>query len=95
MGSRCTKAVQLIFTDERLELLKALLYRSPRDFGNNTSRGLNWQVSDEVTQLLMAKFYQYFLETGDKQMAFKKAQLEIKETYPAPFYWGAFILMNN
>lgn len=54
-----------------------------------------WQVSDEVTQLLMAKFYQYFLETGDKQMAFKKAQLEIKETYPAPFYWGAFILMNN
>jgi hypothetical protein len=42
MGSRRPKIAQLIFTDERLEQLKALLHRSPRDFGNNTSRGLNW-----------------------------------------------------
>lgn len=54
-----------------------------------------WQVSDEVTQLLMSKFYQYYLSTGNKLTAFKKAQAEIKESYPAPFYWGAFILMNN
>ncbi|MEA3438792.1 MAG: helix-turn-helix domain-containing protein [Chloroflexota bacterium] len=37
MGSRRPKTVQLIFTDERLEQLKALLHRSPRDFGKETS----------------------------------------------------------
>lgn len=54
-----------------------------------------WQVSDEVTQLLMTKFYTYYLGSGNKLQAFKKAQNEIKEQYPAPFYWGAFILLNN
>lgn len=54
-----------------------------------------WQVSDEVTQKLMTKFYQYLLDSNDKIYAFNKAQMEIKEDYPAPFYWGAFILMNN
>jgi len=37
MGSRRPKTVQAIFTDERLEQLKALLHRSPRDFGKGTS----------------------------------------------------------
>lgn len=54
-----------------------------------------WQVSDEVTQLLMTKFYQYYLSGENKLQAFKKAQMEIKKEYPAPFYWGAFILLNN
>ena len=54
-----------------------------------------WQVSDEVTQLLMTKFYQNYIASGNKLEAFKQAQRDIKEKYPAPFYWGAFILMNN
>lgn len=37
MGSRRPKTVQAIFTDERLEQLKGLLHRSPRDFGKGTS----------------------------------------------------------
>ena len=37
MGSRRPKTVQPIFTDERLEQLKALLHRSPRDFSKGTS----------------------------------------------------------
>ncbi|MEE4197608.1 MAG: CHAT domain-containing tetratricopeptide repeat protein [Bacteroidales bacterium] len=54
-----------------------------------------WQVSDEVTQKLMTRFYGYLLETNNKIEAFTKAQKEIKKDYPSPFYWGAFILMNN
>ncbi len=54
-----------------------------------------WQVSDEVTQKLMTHFYKYYLETGNTSEAFKKSQMEIKKQYPAPFYWGAFILVNN
>lgn len=54
-----------------------------------------WQVSDEVTQKLMTNFYKYWLETGDKHKAFTRSQLEIKQKYSAPFYWGAFIMVNK
>ena len=54
-----------------------------------------WQVSDEVTQKLMTNFYKYWLQTGDKQEAFTRSQLEIKKKYPAPYYWGAFILVSR
>ncbi len=54
-----------------------------------------WQVSDEVTQNLMSLFYEQWLSTGNKYSAFKYAQKEIKKAYPAPFYWGAFIMINN
>jgi len=37
MGSRRPKTTRLIFSDEGLEKLKALLHRSPRDFGKETS----------------------------------------------------------
>ena len=37
MGSRRPKTVQAIFSDERMEQLKALLHRSPRDFGKGSS----------------------------------------------------------
>ena len=55
MGSRCSKTVQLIFTDERLEQLKALLHCSPRDFGKDTSRGLNW-ASEELGIEFLERF---------------------------------------
>ncbi len=54
-----------------------------------------WQVSDEVTQKLMSLFYNYWLQSGDKQKAFLQAQRAIKKEYPAPFFWGAFILVNK
>ena len=54
-----------------------------------------WQVSDEVTQELMTRFYRYWLDSGDKLRAFEKAQLEIKQKYPSPFYWGAFVMVNS
>lgn len=37
MGSRRPKTAEPIFTGERTEQLKALLHRSPRDFGKETS----------------------------------------------------------
>jgi tetratricopeptide (TPR) repeat protein len=54
-----------------------------------------WEVSDEGTQDLMSAFYKYWLQTGNKHEAFRKAQLEIKEKYQYPFYWGAFVLVGD
>ena len=54
-----------------------------------------WSVSDEGTQDLMTIFYTHWLTTGDKYTAFHKAQLEIKEKYKYPYYWGAFVLVGQ
>ncbi len=54
-----------------------------------------WEVSDEGTQDLMSAFYKYWLQSGDKHDAFRKAQLEIKAKYKYPFYWGAFVLVGE
>ncbi|MCZ6693048.1 MAG: CHAT domain-containing protein, partial [Bacteroidetes bacterium] len=53
-----------------------------------------WKVSDEATQALMTDFYTIWLQTGDKRAAFKKAQLNLKSRYAAPYYWGAFVLVG-
>lgn len=54
-----------------------------------------WQVSDEATMELMTHFYSFLSESGNKRDAFRKAQLKVKEKYPEPFYWGAFVLIGN
>ncbi len=53
-----------------------------------------WKVNDEATQLLMTKFYQNWLRGDDRFVAFDKAQLSLKEQFPEPYYWGAFVMMN-
>lgn len=54
-----------------------------------------WKVSDESTQELLTSFYKYWLESGNKGDAFKKAQLDIRVKYPSPFYWGAFVMVGE
>ncbi len=54
-----------------------------------------WQVSDEITQRLMENFYRNWIRTGNRTGAFQQAKLEIKKNFPAPFYWGAFVMINN
>ena len=54
-----------------------------------------WKVSDEATQQLMVSFYNIWLRTGDKQKAFKQAQLLLKTKYPEPFYWGGFVMVGR
>ncbi|NOZ35408.1 MAG: CHAT domain-containing protein [Chlorobi bacterium] len=54
-----------------------------------------WEVSDEGTQDLMSAFYKYWLQSGNKHNAFRKARAEIKEKYKYPFYWGAFVLVGD
>lgn len=71
------------------------LQRSFQVAGASTILNSLWEVSDEGTQDLMSAFYKYWLESGNKHTAFRKAQLEIKEKYTYPFYWGAFVMVGK
>jgi len=53
-----------------------------------------FKVSDEATQKLMIKFYQKWIDTGDKRNAFIDAKKEIRNEYKDPIYWGAFVMIG-
>ncbi len=53
-----------------------------------------WKVDDAATQQLMTNFYSNWLKLGNKQKAFKQAQLQLMTKFKDPYYWGAFIMMG-
>lgn len=54
-----------------------------------------WKVDDAATQQLMNNFYSNWVKTGDKQKAFRQAQVQLMAKFAAPVYWGAFVMMEN
>ena len=54
-----------------------------------------WKVDDAATQQLMNNFYSNLVKTTDKQKAFKQAQQQLMTKFKEPFYWGAFVMMEN
>jgi CHAT domain-containing protein len=54
-----------------------------------------WKVDDAATQQLMNIFYTNWLKTGNRQKAFKQAQLQLMAKYKEPYYWGAFVMMED
>lgn len=53
-----------------------------------------WKVDDGATQQLMTNFYAAWIKLGNKQKAFKQAQLQLMAKYKEPYYWGAFVMMG-
>jgi len=54
-----------------------------------------WKVPDEQTRELMDDFYRRLLAGRGRADALRAAQLAMKEKYPDPFYWGAFICQGD
>jgi CHAT domain-containing protein len=53
-----------------------------------------WEVSDNATQKLMTYFYDFWIDKKiSKREAFDAAKRKVREKYPHPFYWGAFIML--
>src|SRR6266700_5872624 len=54
-----------------------------------------WKVPDRQTQELMEDFYQRLLSGRSRAEALREAQLAMKNRYPQPYYWGAFICQGD
>jgi CHAT domain-containing protein/tetratricopeptide (TPR) repeat protein len=54
-----------------------------------------WKVPDNQTKELMIDFYEHLLSGKGRAEALREAQLAMKEKYPDPYYWGAFICQGN
>lgn len=54
-----------------------------------------WKVPDQQTQELMVDFYQRILAGEPRAAALRGAQLALKERYPHPRFWGAFICQGD
>ena len=54
-----------------------------------------WNVDDKVTQEFMTLFYKNWNQGKTIREAFNSTRNSIKEKYPSPYYWGAFILVGQ
>jgi CHAT domain-containing protein len=54
-----------------------------------------WSVNDVATQELMSEFYRNWVTGMTKRDAFAKAQQQIREKYPDPYFWGAFVMVGE
>ncbi|RPJ38682.1 MAG: CHAT domain-containing protein, partial [Planctomycetaceae bacterium] len=53
-----------------------------------------WRVSDVSTAILMKQFYREYTR-GNKAESLRRATLHVKNRYPHPGYWGAFVLTGD
>ena len=53
-----------------------------------------WKVSDEATKQLMTTFYKEWMGGKQKEEAFFAAQKSLRTSFPEPYYWGAFVMLN-
>ena len=53
-----------------------------------------WKVDDTATQKLMGHFYTALARSDNVRSAFTEAQRKLRDEYPEPVYWGAFVLLG-
>lgn len=53
-----------------------------------------WEVDDRATTLLMTNFYRNLLDGKDAYSALEISKRVVREQYPSPRDWGAFVLLN-
>ncbi len=60
--------------------------------GAKTVMGSLWKISDEATAVYMKSFYEKYLGGAGVNESYRAAMVKTMETYPEPYYWGAFTL---
>jgi tetratricopeptide (TPR) repeat protein len=54
-----------------------------------------WKLPDEETALLMESFYRRLARGMSRVNALRAAQLELRQRFSSPFYWGAFVCFGK
>ncbi len=54
-----------------------------------------WKVADESTQLLMVEFFKNLTVGQSKRAAFTAAQKCVREKFPNPLHWAAFVMVDG
>ncbi len=54
-----------------------------------------WKVADESTQLLMVEFFKNLTAGHSKRAAFLAALNTVRQKYPNPLYWAAFVMVDG
>ena len=54
-----------------------------------------WKVDDKATSLFMQYFYEEWTKHHKAGKAYRKAQQKLRKRFPAPYYWGAFVLVEG
>lgn len=74
------------------------LQRSFRQAGAQSLLMSLWLIDDIATQELMTGFYREWLKEPGPQRtaaALKAAQQQLRQKYPHPYYWGAFVAIGE
>ena len=53
-----------------------------------------WKVDDNATMDFMSTFYQNWVDSRDKRVAFIRTQKQIMAKYESPYYWASFVMLD-
>ena len=85
-----TQLGELSAGDELVGLTRAFFFA-----GTPSVVATLWSVDDRPTGLLMEHFYTHLRDGMGKAEALRQAQLDVREEYPNPYYWSAFVLSGD
>jgi tetratricopeptide (TPR) repeat protein len=89
--SGCATGVhQIMAGDELIGLVRGFLHAGAASLLVSL-----WDVSDEVTALLMGRFYRALREGCGRSLALQKAMTEVRGAHPHPCYWAPFVLVGQ
>lgn len=75
--------------DDVIGMNRAFLYG-----GTHAIMSSLWRVSDISTAILVKQFYRRYVREN-KSDSLRQAMLHVKNRYPHPGYWGAFVLVGD
>lgn len=76
--------------DDIIGLNRAFIYA-----GTPTVVASLWSVKEQQTGELMVAFFKYLKQGISKSEALQRAQQDIRNKYPHPYYWAAFVLTGD
>ncbi len=89
--SGCGTGVSAILgADELVGLTRGLFQAGARSLVASL-----WDVNDESTTRLMRTFYRGLLTSPRPARQLRRAQQELRESHPHPYYWAPFVMMGR